>query len=447
VSRPMVQADTRGLKFGPFWLTPGVNRLNACTFFVSSFTFVTLVTFLNFVQPYILEEILHIPVAQQGSVTGYLNFLHEGTALLIMGFAGALSDRSGRRVIIISGFLIMALGFALFPLADTLEQLYLYRFICAIGVAIASVMVITTMQDYPQEVSRGKWGGMNSFLTSFAILVVTLGLARLPGTFAGMGYTPEDAGKYTFWVGTGIAVFAALIFRLGFFGGRISRTASIKSPLSGFAEGILAAARNPRLALSYGSAFAARGDLVVVGAFYSLWFRVSGGAQGLDSAEALKAAGISMSALLLANVLWAPVFGIIIDRINRVTGLCLAMALATLGYFAIGNVSDPYDMPVMMTATFILGIGEISAIIAGNALLGQEAPPEIRGASVGVFSLTGTCGILTATVCGGLVFDAFGPGAPFLMMAGVNALIVLWALAVILAGHSRLQQADATAIS
>ena len=55
------------------------------------------------------------------------------------------------------------------------------------------------------------------------------------------------------------------------------------------------------------------------------------------------------------------------------------MALATIGYFAIGNVSDPYDMPVMMTATFILGVGEISAIIAGNSLLGQEAPQNIRG--------------------------------------------------------------------
>ena len=95
-----MQPDPAGVKFGPFWLTPGVNRLNACTYFVSSFTFVTLVTFLNFVQPYILEEILSVPVGQQGAVTGYLNFIHEGTALLIMGIVGAISDRSGRRALI-----------------------------------------------------------------------------------------------------------------------------------------------------------------------------------------------------------------------------------------------------------------------------------------------------------------------------------------------------------
>jgi MFS family permease len=437
VSDNSMQPDTNGIKFGPFWLTPGVKRINAATFFVSSFMFVTLVTFLNFVQPYILEEILHVPVGEQGSVTGYLNFLHEGTALIIMGFAGAISDRSGRRSLLILGFLIWMVGFILFPLATSLEQLYLYRLVFAVGVAIASVMVITTMQDFPQNVSRGKWGGFNSFLTSFAILAVSLGLARLPSIFTTMGYSPVEAGRYTFWVGAALALLAAGIFRLGFFKGRISDGPVKKSLLAGFADGIKAAGKSPRLALSFGSAFAARGDMVVLGAFYSLWFRVAAGEQGISSGEALKMAGISLSALLLANLIWAPLFGIIMDRINRVVGLCIAMVLATIGYFTLGSVADPYDMPVMMAATFVLGIGEISAIVAGNALLGQEAPANIRGATTGVFSLVGTVGILAATFAGGLVFDAFGPGAPFLMMSGVNAVIVIWALIVILSKRSK----------
>ena len=431
-----MQPDRAGIKFGPFWLTPGVSRLNACTYFVSSFTFVTLVTFLNFVQPYILEEILSVPVDKQGSVTGYLNFIHEGTALIIMGLVGAISDRTGRRPLIIVGFLIWAIGFVVFPLAGSLAELYLYRLIFAIGVATASVMVIATMQDYPQEVSRGKWGGFNAFMTSFAILTVTLGLARLPGIFTAAGHAPEAAGRYTFWVGAGVAVVAAMIFRVGFFSGRIAADTAKQSPFAGLRAGIVAARTRPPLALSYASAFAARGDMVVVGAFYSLWFRVAGAEQGIDSAEALKLAGITMSALLAANVLWAPIFGMILDRINRVTGMCIAMTLAAVGYFVLGSVPDPYDMPVMAAATFVLGIGEISAIVAGNALLGQEAPARIRGASVGVFGLVGTFGILFATVVGGQVFDRLGPGAPFTMMAAVNGIIALLALSLIVSGRS-----------
>ncbi len=444
-----MQHDPTGLKFGPFWLTPGISKLNACSSFYCSWIFVTLVTFLNFVQPVLLKDILNIPNEQMGTVTGYLNFLHEGTALVLMGMIGALSDRTGRRTLIVAGFAIFALGFFLFPLANGLPQLFAFRFVCAVGVAIAAVNVIAVMQDYPQNISRGKWGGTNSFLTSFAILTVSLLLARLPDILNGLGYSAEASIRYTFWVGTGVAATSALLFRFGLFGGRIAGSAEImpsetamkvsaafRSAFKGFVDGIRAARANPRLALSFGSAYAARGDMVVLGVFYSLWFVVAGGEQGIDAAEAAKLGGFSLTALLVANWIWAPIWGIIIDRINRIKALCIAMTLATIGYFVIGQVDDPFNRTVMMTATFVLGIGEISAVMMGNVLFGQEAPPQSRGAAAGVFSIVGTFGILSATVAGGIVFDKYGPGAPFVMMAGINLIIAVWALWLILTNRA-----------
>ena len=446
------QPDPKGIRFRllwllPVWLMPGISRLNAWTYFFSAFIFVTLVTFLNFVQPFILEEILHVPSDQQGSVTGYLNFVHEGTALIIMGIVGVISDRTGRRMLIIGGFLVLTVAFVLFPLATSLTELYLYRLIFAVGVAIASVMVIATMQDYPQNISRGKWGGFNSFLTSFSILLVLIGLARLPGMFVGMGYSPVEAGRYTFWMGAGLTLLAALVFRIGFPAGRAVQNASAPSPWEGFKAGFVAARHNPRLGLAYVSAFAARGDMVVLTAFYSLWFVHAGAAQDISTADALARGGMTMSALILANVFWAPVFGVLLDRMNRVGGVCIAMGLAAVGYLTLGMVSDPYNMPVMMAATFILGIGEISVIVGCNALLGQEAPPDIRGAASGVFSLVGTCGILSATLVGGLVFDAFGPSAPFKMMGVINGVVAVGALALILGGRHKVSAAPATSAS
>jgi MFS family permease len=425
-----MQPDTSGIKFGPFWLTPKISRKNALTFFFSSFMFVTLVTFLNFLQPYILNEMLHVPVEQQGAVTGGLSFFHEGTAFILMGLMGAWSDRTGRRLLMVTGLLIWAVGLAIYPLASSVLQLYAFRFVIAVGVAIASVMIIATMQDYPQEGSRGKWGGFNSFVTSFAILFLSLALVRLPGVFAAWGYDAEQAGRLTFWVAAGMTVFAALVIRFGYFGGKVVSNPETPSLFAGFIAGFAEARHNPRIALSYGSAFAARGDLVVVGAFFSLWFVRAGAEQGIESADALVRAGITMSALLAATWIWAPTFGIILDRVNRISGLCFAMAMAAIGYAAIGMVSDPYDMSVMLPATFLLGVGEISAVVAGNALIGQEAPPRIRGAAVGVFGLVGTVGILFATFIGGQLFDRLGYGAPFTMMAYVNGVIFVWALIV-----------------
>jgi MFS family permease len=425
-----MKPDESGIKFGPFWLMPGISRSNATTYFFAAFMFVTLAIFLNFLQPYILDEILKVPPDRQGVVTGGLNFFHEVTALILMGFMGSLSDRTGRRKLIVIGLLIWGVGLALFPLAGSVFELYIYRFVTAVGLATASVMVIATMQDYPQEVSRGKWGGMNSFVTSFAILFMSLVLVRLPNIFTDAGFDPVMAGRLTFWIGAGMAFFAAAVCQLGFYGGRAATVDDTKSPFAGFIEGIREARANKRLALSYGSAFAARGDLVVIGAFFSLWFVRAGADQGISTGDALVRAGITMSALLIATWIWAPLFGYILDRIDRVTGLAIAMSLAAVGYFAIGEVSNPYDPVTMGAATFILGIGEISAIVAGNALLGEQAPARIRGASVGVFGLVGTMGILFATLIGGQVFDKISWSAPFTMMAGVNAVIAVWALLV-----------------
>ena len=112
-----MQADTSGIKFGPFWLTPGVSRINAASYFSTAFLFVTLTTFLGFIQPFLLSEVLQVPADQQGAVTGRLSAFHEGIALLVMGLIGALSDRTGRRIICVVGLLIWAIGLALYPLA------------------------------------------------------------------------------------------------------------------------------------------------------------------------------------------------------------------------------------------------------------------------------------------------------------------------------------------
>ncbi|MGI9307824.1 MAG: MFS transporter [Gammaproteobacteria bacterium] len=420
--------DTNGRKFGPFWLVPGVQPLNAATFFTSSFLFVVLMLFLGFVQPYLLNDMLGVPAEQQGTVTGRLSFVQELTALLLMGLVGALSDRVGRRVVCVAGLSIIGLGFVLYPFADSIMQLYAFRIVIAVGVAATAVMIIAAMQDYPQEVSRAKWGGTNSLVTSFGILLVSLVLARLPYWLEEAGYPTLMAGRYTFWFGAAVAILAAVLIRFGWYGGRFASAEQIRSPFEGLKEGLAAGKKNPRLALSYIGAFAGRGDIAVIGAFFSLWFVRAGALNEIPSAEALKQGGITLGTLTLATMIWAPLFGWLLDKIDRVLGLAIAMTMACAGYFIISMVDNPFDMRIMMPATMLLGVGEISAVIASNALLGSESPPAFRGAASGVFSLVGTFGILFATVVGGLIFDNIGFTAPFAMMALANGTVMLLAV-------------------
>jgi MFS family permease len=78
----------------------------------------------------------------------------------------------------------------------------------------------------------------------------------------------------------------------------------------------------------------------------------------------------------------------------------------------------------------LVGVGEISVIVASGALLGQEAPAVGRGPVIGLYNAIGGVGILFATLVGGYVFDHLGPTVPFTMMAVLNAVLLGAALVV-----------------
>jgi len=73
-------------------------------------------------------------------------------------------------------------------------------------------------------------------------------------------------------------------------------------------------------------------------------------------------------------------------------------------------------------------MGEVSVIVGGGSLLGQEAQSSLRGAIVGVFSLMGGIGIIIASGIGGIIFDSIGRTAPFTMMGILNGVLLLFAI-------------------
>ena len=79
----------------------------------------------------------------------------------------------------------------------------------------------------------------------------------------------------------------------------------------------------------------------------------------------------------------------------------------------------------MYAAAIILGMGEINAVLAAQALIGQEAPEDGRGSVVGVFGFFGAIGILIAASLGGYLFDNWMPAGPFVLMGIANFLLMI----------------------
>jgi len=427
----MFKLDDSGLKFGPFWIVPGLSRANATTIVFASFVSVAMIVFMSLFQPYVLNEIVQIPPARQGQVTGYLSAMQEVIVVLLVGFTGAWSDRVGRRFIFVLGFCIMAAGYLLYPLARTETELFVFRIVFALGIVCVPVMLSATVQDTPQEISRGRWVGFMNICQGLGVLLLaTVLLGRAPTWFVSLGVAADTAGRLSLWSAGGLCALAALVLWNGLPAAMGRTKPNRQTTIVGqFRAGVLEGFRNPRLAVAFGAAFIGRGDLVIVGSFLTLRLTQHGIDQGLTTTAASGKAFMMFGIVQIAALGWAFFMGLIADRANRMTALCIALALATAGYSLVGWADDPYAASFIPLAV-LLGVGEVSVIVTGGALFGQEARASIRGALVGVFNTMGGIGIIIVSGIGGYIYDAVGRSAPFTMMGLLNGLLLLTAIGV-----------------
>ena len=417
-----------GLRFGPIRLSPGISRLNASAFMFASFITIGFMIFINIGNTYVLNETLGIPKEEQGAVTGMLLVVNEIILLIFMPLAGILSDRIGRRAVMIGGLLIMSLGYVFYPLATTTEELIIYRCIFAMGVAGATGMLGTITHDYPQENSRGKMVGISSVMIVLGTLFVADVFRRMPSILQERGFDGVTAGTYTFWLAAACVTFGCIVLRLGLKGGTPAAKAE-RPPLSVLLRSGISHARNPRVALAYGSAFVGRSDMVILGSFTVLWGTLAGIDQGMDAAAAVRTGTLLFVMANIAALLWSYPMGLIIDHCNRVTAVAIGSGLAALGYMSMGFIDNPLD-PAVRPLFWLLGVGQVSCFAAAQALIGQEAPIKERGSVLGAFGLCGAAGIMLATGFGGWLFDSWMRAGPFVLVGAANVVIVVLAIMV-----------------
>jgi MFS family permease len=414
-------------RFGPVALAPGVTARHTLCYLWAAFVSILLFTYITTLQPYVLRVNLGVPQGDTGKVAGDLQFWQEMLALLVIGLAGAWSDRFGRRIVYIVGFLVAALAYAAYPFANDYGQLLIYRLIFAVAVAILGGMLATVLADYPQERDRGKLAGIAFFLNAVGAALGFTVLNRMPSWFSDAGFDEIGAGRASYLVAAGICLLSAAIM-LGLKPGRPAMVQD-KPPLKLQARQAIDAGRQPRIALAYAASFAARADLVIVALFLAQWMQNVAQSGGMSAADAAKKLSLPFLAVQLAATIWAPFFGWLSDQLNRVTLLILAIALSIVGYGWIGLTEDPLSSAAL-PALIMMGIGQASGILGTQVLIGQEAPGAIRGAVIGMVGFCGAVGILIISKAGGYAFDHWTPGAPFLIMALANVALLVFAVYV-----------------
>jgi MFS family permease len=85
----------------------------------------------------------------------------------------------------------------------------------------------------------------------------------------------------------------------------------------------------------------------------------------------------------------------------------------------------------MVGVAMLLGAGQIAAIVAGQTMLGQEAPRDVRGAVFGLAGICASAGILFTNAFGGWLYDFVSKGGPFFLLAGVNFALFVFGVRLI----------------
>lgn len=424
-----IDAAATGHRFAGMQLAPGVSGFNMATYYWACLTGILLSTFVPQLQPYLLTEQLHIPESEQGVISGNLSFWGEVAIILLVGFWGSLSDRIGRRPVMVAGYLVMSIGIFLYPRAESYGAMLIARLFFAAGVAAYSVMIVTLIADYVSDNSRGKATGMLGFFNGIGALITVLVLLRLPALFQQQGQSPVEAGQSTYLIIAVITLFTAILMWFGLSKNEQKHGDHSGKMLRQIRDGFLAA-KDPGIALAYGASFVARGNLAIVGTFFTLWLANYGTVElGMSRAEAMVKAGGIIAITQSVALFSAPIFGVLCDRINRVSALNLTLLLAVIGYGGTIFIDNPFGAGMIVCAIFI-GMSEVGCIITSSVLIAQQSPLKMRGSIIGCFNLTGAIGIMVASKLGGLLFDSWREAAPFILF-GIAAFVVLvWGLAL-----------------
>lgn len=419
---------TRSARLGPIELVPGITRGNVLVKLWAAFVGIGALSGISILQSYILNVHMHVPRAEQGTLSGDLAFWTEFIGLLLFVPFGVAADRLGRRTVLVFGFVMVGLGWGLYPFAENPGELLAFRMVYAVGAPAVAGALATLVNDYPADRSRGMLIGITSICNTLGTIFASKFIGSIPDYLHQHGIDAITGGKVMFLTGSVVCLLTAVLAARGLAPG-LPAGRQRRPPVGELVRSVLRATRNPRISLAYAGALVARSDVVIKGLFLGLWAIQAGRHEGLSPARAMAQFGTMILIMYGVSLVSAPVFGWVIDRVNRVTALIIALVTASVGYLSMPLVTSPLHLE-MAPLLILLTLGTSFMVKATLSLLGQEAPVAERGSIIAGSSFCGALGILVFTAVGGRVFDSWGPWAPFVLAGAYQAVLLVIAIVV-----------------
>jgi MFS family permease len=419
---------------GHIKLAPGVTVTQAVVLVIVGVIGNLVTLLIPIMQPYILQNQLHLDTAIYGRVAGDLALVQNAVMLLFVTLLGAFGDRFGRKLLMYGSMAAMGIGCLLYPFITSLAVAVLLNFIVGLGLASFYAAVGASVFAYPDNASRGQFVSA-LIITQTITTSIMIGFVgtHLPKWLTGMGYSQQVAGGAVFWLLASTCVVGFYATSIGFerkgsspkSPGKFDVAAEIRGLFALLGEVLRYAKLHPRFGMLLLMSCAFRADLVVVMTFLSVWVVSAARVVGIDSADALRVIGSLLILFQISNLVGTLVSGYFADRVDRHGLLMFALAMGGTMFLSPLLVRDILSWQIYAVVSLV-GLSEGVSAIATQSLLGQETPAHLRGSVTGAFTVIGMLGAMIVNFAGGQLFDKVSYVGPFLMVAAMN-LVCLFA--------------------
>ncbi len=326
---------------------------------------------------------------------------------------GTLSDRYGRRPVIIASLCIEALAFALTALAGSLPFLLLARFIGGLGASnIGSAQAVVSDVTPPEERARG-----------MGLIGAAIGLGFVVGPAFGGGLAALGA-TVPFWVAMGVAI-ANMLLVLRF----LPETRTQRDTAKTAQKGTFVLLAGWRQALRY----PAVARLVVVNLLFTVAFTAMEAIFPLFTQHAFGWAAVQNGYIFTyVGIIIVIMQGGLVGRLVKVFGekrlligglVLLAAGLALLAWST--------QLALLLIALGILSAGDGAVNPTISTLLSFASPAEAQGEALGFAQGMAGLGRIIGPLAAGSLFAFGGPDAPFLIGAGLVLVAAIVTLPVL----------------
>ena len=369
------------------------------------------------VTPELIMELTGQPISEAALYGGWLMFLYALTQFFAAPILGNLSDRFGRRPVLIASLFTLGLDYLLMALAPTLEWLFVGRAIAGIAGA-----TFATANAYIADVSDSEMRAQN-----FGLLGSAWGLGFILGPVIG-GLLGEYGPRVPFFAAAALAGANVLY---GFFVLPESLPTDDRRPFS-FKRanpiGALAQMRKyPGVVMLFGALVLYQLAHDANPSTWTYYTMLKFGWSERDVGLSMGVLGISMV------VVQGLLIRIVIPKLGDRRTVLLGLAVMATGYLGFSLADEGWVMLVFIVpfALGSLAMPALRSILSHR--VGADAQGELQGAMSSLTSLTAIVAPVFLTQLFGYFTSAsapvYFPGAPFM-----TAAVLTMGSAVVVAG-------------